>query len=107
MCPRAFIVRLDLERPGLPAEDVAVQADAAYLPFADGFFDVVIANHSLEHTVRLNEVFGEIGRVLKRSGAVYVAVPDSRTLTDRLYRWVYHGGGHVNGFRHPDEIIAP
>jgi SAM-dependent methyltransferase len=107
ICPSAFITRLDLDRPKAPDGDMAVQADAAYLPFRADCFDVIVANHSLEHMGRLKEVFSELGRVLKKSGAIYIAVPDSSTLTDRLYRWVYHGGGHINAFRHPDDIIAP
>lgn len=106
-CPQASVVRLDLE-PSAPAGgDPFVQADAARLPFPDHCFDAVIANHSLEHMVELAKVFTELGRVLKRSGAIYISVPDSSTLSDRLYRWVYHGGGHVNPFRRPEEILTP
>ncbi|MEI9972243.1 MAG: hypothetical protein WDO73_09425 [Ignavibacteriota bacterium] len=45
-----------------------------------------------------------MGRVLKRSGVLYVAVPDASTLTDRIYRWLGRGGGHVNPFRSPGEV---
>jgi len=31
-------------------------------------------------------------------GALYAAVPDARTVTDKLYRWLARGGGHVNQF---------
>ena len=48
-CPGAFVVRLDLEAPAPGSVDGFVQADAARLPFPDGAFDAVIANHSLEH----------------------------------------------------------
>ena len=102
-CPGCLIVRLDREPPehrgGSPG-----QADAAQLPFAGETFDTVIANHSLEHMDALAGVLKEIGRVVRRGGSLYVAVPDASTITDRLYRWVYHGGGHVNAFRSADEI---
>jgi hypothetical protein len=52
----------------------------------------------------LTQVLAEMGRVVRRSGSVYVAVPDSTTVSDRLYRWVYHGGGHVNPFRSPLDV---
>jgi hypothetical protein len=29
---------------------------------------------------------------------MYVAVPDASTISDRLFRWAYDGGGHVNPF---------
>jgi hypothetical protein len=29
---------------------------------------------------------------------MYVAVPDASTVSDRLFRWAYDGGGHVNPF---------
>ncbi|MES1257217.1 MAG: hypothetical protein ABUS51_02260, partial [Acidobacteriota bacterium] len=34
-------------------------------------------------------------------GSLYVSVPDASTFSDRLYRWIYHGGGHVNPFGDP------
>ena len=33
---------------------------------------------------------------MRRDGSLYLAVPDAFTFSDRLYRWIYHGGGHVN-----------
>lgn len=75
---------------------VAARAEA--LAFRDGQFAAVIANHSLEHFERLEESLHEIGRVLSRDGFLYVAVPDSSTVTDRIYRWLSRGGGHVNSF---------
>jgi SAM-dependent methyltransferase len=100
----ALVVRLDLDQPPIESRTVAVQADAARLPFRDACFDAVIANHSLEHMDRLDDVLAGIARVARSSGALYVSVPDSTTFSDRLYRWVYHGGGHVNPFRSPDEL---
>lgn len=93
-------MRLDVD----PSADV--QADAARLPFADRSFDAVISNHSLEHMTELPKVLAEIGRVLCPEGWLYIAVPDAGTFSDRLYRWVYHGGGHVNPFRSVDELSA-
>jgi hypothetical protein len=64
----------------------------------------VISNHSLEHVENLSNSLEEIGRVLKSSGALYVAVPDASTVTDKLYRWLARGGGHVNQFRSAREL---
>ena len=70
-----------------------VAADAARLPFA-----CVIANHSLGHIENLPDALTEIRRVLQPHGSLYVAVPDASTFSDHVYRWLAHGGGHVNAF---------
>jgi SAM-dependent methyltransferase len=101
-----LVVRVDREIPSTRAAGSYVSADAARLPFDDGIFDLAISNHSLEHFVELEPAVRELGRVLKPGGALYAAVPDAGTLTDRIYRWLARGGGHVNPFRAPEEVIA-
>jgi len=98
-------IRADLDTPFSPAANFA-QADAARLPFADGKFDAVISNHSLEHFHDLAGSLSEIGRVLKPTGALYIAVPDASTFCDRLYRWLARGGGHLNPFTSAQELAA-
>jgi SAM-dependent methyltransferase len=104
-----FVVRADIAVPQHPSRDF-VACDSARLPFADHFFSALILNHSLEHFEDAESSIREIGRVLSRSGFLYVAVPDSTTLTDRIYRWLGRGGGHVNQFsdvsRVPELIVA-
>ena len=97
--PSMLTVRLDLE--GSPD----VRADAAHLPFAASTFDAVIANHSLEHFIELDAVLAEIRRTLKPQGLLFISVPDASTLTDRIYRWLAHGGGHVNPFTSAPALI--
>jgi SAM-dependent methyltransferase len=96
--PDVCVVRLDRSMPSSPRIGF-IQADAANLPFADDSFNAIVSNHSLEHMEDLSGVLKEIGRVLRRDGSLYLAVPDATTFSDRLYRWIYHGGGHVNPFR--------
>jgi SAM-dependent methyltransferase len=98
------IVRLDLEIPLARKSGAYVSGDAARMPFASGVFDAIISNHSLEHFCELDATVSEIGRVIKREGVLYVAVPDATTLTDRVYRWLGKGGGHVNAFRVPEDV---
>jgi SAM-dependent methyltransferase len=98
------VFALDEERPTQSRPSLFVQADAARLPFSAGAFDAIIANHTLEHFTELDHALQEIARVLKVKGKVYIAVPDSTTLTDRLYRWLAQGGGHVNAFRSLDDL---
>lgn len=108
-CPEAQVVRLDRLFTTTGADFVQanfVQADAARLPFRDDTFDAVIANHCLEHIDDVDAALFEIGRVVRGDGALYVAVPDGSSLTDRLYRWIYHGGEHVNLFRSAEELAA-
>ncbi len=85
---------------------MSVRGDAAHLPFAAGVFAAVISNHSLEHFTDLAGALSEIRRVTARGGALYVAVPDASTLTDRLYRWLGRGGGHVNAFTSAEDLAA-
>ena len=91
-------VRVDLDIPAEAENADRVRADAARLPFRDGCFHAIIANHSLEHFERLDEALEEIGRTAAGGAALYVSVPDVRTISDRIYRWLGRGGGHVNGF---------
>jgi hypothetical protein len=98
-CPAATVVRVDLEAPATGTCDGFVQADAARLPFPDHCFDTVIANHSLEHIRGLAAALGEVGRVIRPGGNMFVAVPDASTFSDRLFRWVYReNSGHINPF---------
>jgi len=91
------IIRLDLEfRP--EAGPDFVMADAAKMPFANRSIDLVIANHSLEHIECLDDCLNEIGRVVKPNSGLFISVPDASTLSDKIYRWLGRGGGHVNPF---------
>jgi SAM-dependent methyltransferase len=101
------VVRLDLDAPPAGVSGAFVRADAARLPFRGGCFEAIFANHSLEHFADLEGAVREIGRAVKPGGLVYISVPDAGTLTDRVYRWLGRGGGHVNAFRRPADVIGP
>jgi|GEM_PF-1446092 len=45
------------------------------LPYKDGFFDVVICSHILEHLLDPGELLGELGRVMKDDALIIVGVP--------------------------------
>lgn len=49
------------------------QADAQALPFGDGVFDAVIANHMLYHVPDRPKAFAEVRRVLAPGGRFYAA----------------------------------
>jgi len=50
-------------------------ADITAIPFPDGYFDVVIANHVIEHIPNEKLALQEILRVLKRGGVAYINTP--------------------------------
>lgn len=66
----ALITTLDLNR-----QDVDVQGDVCALPFPDVSFDVVIANHVLEHVADDRLAMREIQRVLKPQGQTILQTP--------------------------------
>lgn len=101
------VVRVDREvaRPKPTAAGCWVQADSSALPFRDHTFSAIVANHSMEHFDRLAPTLSEVGRVGEPTAVLFVSVPDASTFTDRLYRWLARGGGHVNAFRSPEEVI--
>ena len=100
-----LLVRVDLQFPGAMA-GARVQANSASLPFQSRCFDLIVSNHSLEHFEDLAESLQEIARVIKQDGALYIAVPDASTVTDKIYRWLARGGGHVNPFRSARELAT-
>lgn len=104
------LVRLDLEIPARREEGAYVAGDAGRMPFAGQSFDLIVSNHSL---VRFSEValaVREIGRVIGSRGVLFITVPDANSLTDRIYRWLSHGGGlaqgggQVNAFRSANQV---
>ncbi len=99
------VVRLDrnIQNVGLPSNFIC--ADAAQLPIRNSSVSFVVANHSLEHFDRLADCLKEIGRVIESSGALFVAIPDASTFTDKLYRWLSNGGGHINAFTNPGQLV--
>lgn len=96
------VVRADIAAAGQPRN--LVVCSSTHLPFPDLAFQAVILNHSLEHFEDLASSVSEIARMLNRQGSLYIAVPDASTFTDRVYRWLGRGGGHVNPFSDPSTV---
>jgi SAM-dependent methyltransferase len=74
------------------------------LPVRSQCIDLVVCNHALEHVAALDVTLREISRVLKPNGRLFVSVPHGYGLCDRIYRFLFEGGGHVNRFRRDDLI---
>lgn len=92
-----------------PPGPVTLIADALALPFADGYFDRVIAAEILEHIPDDRTAIAELTRVLRPGGTVAVSVP--RRWPERIC-WAlsdaYHRveGGHVRIYRGSDLLAA-
>src|SRR3984957_16440514 len=106
--PELVSIAVDLISPGAgfcKRPHHFVRAEASCLPFRSRTFDAIVLNHSLEHFEQLKPALQEIGRVVRPDGAIYVAVPDATTFSDRLYRKVFRDrGGHVNLFGSESEL---
>ncbi len=95
----AHVLAVDLEFADTRRhKDGSVRAPANWLPLGDAVADVVVCNHSLEHFPEPGRALNEIDRVLKPGGFCWIAVPDGRSVDDRLYRFLFAGGGHLNRF---------
>ena len=62
----------------------ATDLERIRLPVADGFFDVIVANHVIEHLKELPWFFSEIGRVLTTGGLAIVGCPNLASWHNRL-----------------------
>ncbi len=56
------------------------------LPFADGTFDVVITNHTIEHVLDQKLHLSEIHRVLKKDGVCYLATPNRYWILENHFK---------------------
>ena len=91
-------VDVDVSAPVRNAGFPRACAESHELPFAGRSFDLVICHHSLEHVRDFPGTVREIRRVLRPQGRLFVTVPDGRSFSDRLYRLLLCGGGHVQRF---------
>jgi SAM-dependent methyltransferase len=98
---RGRIVAMDVDLPADRSSSPHVcylRADSSAIPIADSSVDAVISNHTLEHFTNYKTSLTEIGRILKPEGWIWIAVPDGDAVDDRIYRFLFEGGGHVNRF---------
>lgn len=71
-------VGLEMSLPALRKSDgrsSVVQGDATKLPFADEAFDLVVANHVIEHVPDVNAFMGEVTRITRTDGRVFLSYP--------------------------------
>ncbi len=79
------------DRWGLQREPLRIAGDAAHLPFADGSLRLVLAFQMLSQFMHLEQIFGEVQRVLAPGGIfLFAEEPLKRLLSLRLYRCPYY-----------------
>jgi len=79
MCELGRRTAVDLDLGALRPGDV--QASALDLPFGDGSFDAVTAFDVIEHCAPESRAVGELGRVLRPGGRMFLTVP--------AYQWAW------------------
>jgi SAM-dependent methyltransferase len=89
------VVNMDI----FPSPNVNVVGDAHQLPFRSNSFSAVFCQAVLEHVPRPRHVVGEILRVLKPGGKVYVDVPFTHYYHDRVDFQRYTFDGLIELFR--------
>ena len=90
--PEPFVRRLIKEQVPLeyvqadlfPTAPEICRVDITHIPFVDGYFDVVIANHVLEHVANDSDALGEIARVLKVDGLAILQTPYAAALAHTI-----------------------
>lgn len=76
------------------------------LPYADGFFDVIVCTDVLEHVIDLNAAISEIRRTLKPGGVFVLRVPYKENLSQYLSGELPYKYVHVRNFdEHGLEIL--
>jgi ubiquinone/menaquinone biosynthesis C-methylase UbiE len=65
-----------LRFPELANRLTYLQADAQSLPFADGFFDIVISCETIEHVPDHRAAVREMYRICKRGGTLHLTTPN-------------------------------
>jgi len=66
--------------------------------FTEESFDVVRFNQVLEHIPEPKKTINEAKKVLKKGGRIYISVPNARSLARLLFKDMWLGTGHVQGF---------
>jgi SAM-dependent methyltransferase len=72
--------------------DVALIEEMNRIPFPDGEFDVVYLMQVIEHIARPHEFLDEARRILKPRGALYLAMPNARSIWRRVFGKNWVGG---------------
>ena len=67
---------IDEFHPDASERVALVRSDARELPFPEGSFDVVLSYHALEHIPQPEKALGEMRRVVRPNGGVWIGTPN-------------------------------
>jgi predicted SAM-dependent methyltransferase len=102
LAPEANLVAID---PFFPPENAPpaclfVQTDLTELCSNRQYhshFDLIVADHVIEHVPDMAEACLGLGRMLADNGTIHVGIPDATMFTDRFYHLIHpEGGGHIS-----------
>lgn len=81
---------LEINRQKLPKNiNTVIKAEAQYLPFRDGFFDLCGIGFGVRNFEHLNECIKEIGRALKKGGkfvTIEMFKPEKQNIANKSFR---------------------
>jgi SAM-dependent methyltransferase len=92
------VIGVDVDLKSLANKIPSACAESHRLPLAGASFDLVLCHHSLEHFHDVPGTIREVRRILRPEGRLFVSVPDGNSFSDRLYRFLLAGGGHLQRF---------
>ncbi len=81
-----------------PSNSWLILADAFHLPFGAATFDAAVCNYVFEHFSDPRSALRELERVIRPGGLLYLSIPRSSGVEDRLYRFTTKGGGHLQRY---------
>lgn len=85
--------------PGTSVADVIGDVTEE-LPFAEGYFDVIVARHVIEHVPDIAKTLNHWGKILRHDGRLILAVPD-----DRLGDTMHMDPDHKHALT-PEKLVA-
>lgn len=104
----SFQPELHIKADLFPSSPTVLSLNIEAIPYDDNSFDIVIANHILEHVSNIDAALSEINRVLKPDGIAILQTPfsnqqettleDSKINTDELRLQHYGQEDHVRLF---------
>lgn len=69
-------------RCGIATYSLNIEKDP--LPVEDGYFDIILSNHVIEHTKEIYWIFAEISRALKPNGMAVIGCPNLGSWHNRV-----------------------